>query len=221
MREKLAESAQILPCLMLILMIFLSLILGWATATECAAWGVAGALALAWWSDTLSWATFRDSVLSATRLSGMIMLILSGAAFTTAAMAYTGIPAALAAWVENQHLSPYALILALTVMYIILGCLIDGISMIVLTTVVVLPMVKQAGFDLIWFGVYLIILVEMAQITPPVGFNLFVLQNMSGRDSFAVAKAAFPFFLLLNVAVVIITAFPQVVLLLPRMAFAE
>ena len=106
-------------------------------------------------------------------------------------------------------------------MYIILGCLIDGISMIVLTTVVVLPMVKQAGFDLIWFGVYLIILVEMAQITPPVGFNLFVLQNMSGRDSFAVAKAAFPFFLLLNVAVVIITAFPQVVLLLPRMAFAE
>ena len=221
LREKLAESAQILPCLMLILMIFLSLILGWATATECAAWGVAGALALAWWSDTLSWATFRDSVLSATRLSGMIMLILSGAAFTTAAMAYTGIPAALAAWVENQHLSPYALILALTVMYIILGCLIDGISMIVLTTVVVLPMVKQAGFDLIWFGVYLIILVEMAQITPPVGFNLFVLQNMSGRDSFAVAKAAFPFFLLLNVAVVIITAFPQVVLLLPRMAFAE
>ncbi len=106
-------------------------------------------------------------------------------------------------------------------MYIILGCLIDGISMIVLTTVVVLPMVKQAGFDLVWFGVYLIILVEMAQITPPVGFNLFVLQNMSGRDSFAVAKAAFPFFLLLNVAVVIITAFPQVVLLLPRMAFAE
>src|SRR5215218_5443287 len=221
LREKLAESAQILPCLMLILMIFLSLILGWATATECAAWGVAGALALAWWSDTLSWATFRDSVLSATRLSGMIMLILSGAAFTTAAMAYTGIPAALAAWVENQHLSPYALILALTVMYIILGCLIDGISMIVLTTVVVLPMVKQAGFDLIWFGVYLIILVEMAQITPPVGFNLFVLQNMSGRDTFTVAKAAFPFFILLNIAVFIITAYPEIVVVLPRLGFAE
>ncbi|MFL5214973.1 MAG: TRAP transporter large permease subunit, partial [Microvirga sp.] len=106
-------------------------------------------------------------------------------------------------------------------MYIILGCLIDGISMIVLTMVIVLPMVKQAGFDLVWFGVYLVIHVEMAQITPPVGFNLFVLQNMSGRDTFTVAKAAFPFFILLNVAVVIITAFPQVVLLLPRMAFAE
>jgi TRAP-type C4-dicarboxylate transport system permease large subunit len=113
------------------------------------------------------------------------------------------------------------LIVALTVMYIILGCLIDGISMIVLTVVVVLPMVKQAGFDLVWFGVYLIILVEMAQITPPVGFNLFVLQNMSGRDSFTVAKAAFPFFILLNVAVVIITMFPQTALLLPRLAFSE
>lgn len=220
-RRKFAESAQIVPCLLLILLIFLSLILGWATATECAAWGVAGALALAWWSGTLSWGTFRDSLMSATRLTGMIMLILSGAAFTTAAMAYTGIPAALAAWVQAQQLSPYVLILALTIMYIILGCLIDGISMIVLTTVVVLPMIKQAGFDLVWFGVYLIILVEMAQITPPVGFNLFVLQNMSGRDSFTVAKAAFPFFILLNVAVVIITAFPQTALLLPRLAFSE
>jgi tripartite ATP-independent transporter DctM subunit len=219
--RKLAESAQIIPCILLILLIFLSLILGWATATECAAWGVTGALALAWWSGTLSWPTFRDSLLSATRLTGMIMLILSGAAFTTAAMAYTGIPAALAAWVDTLKLSPYVLIAALTVMYILLGCLIDGISMIVLTTVVVLPMIKAAGFDLVWFGVYLIILVEMAQITPPVGFNLFVLQNMSGRDSFTVAKAAFPFFLLLNVAVVLITLFPQIALLLPRMAFAD
>jgi C4-dicarboxylate transporter, DctM subunit len=220
-RRKFAESAQILPCILLILLIFLSLILGWATATECAAWGVAGALTLAWWSGTLSWETFRDSVLATTRLTGMIMLILSGAAFTTAAMAYTGIPAALAEWVKAQGLSPFVLIFALTIMYIILGCLIDGISMIVLTTVVVLPMVQQAGFDLVWFGVYLIILVEMAQITPPVGFNLFVLQNMSGRDSFTVAKAAFPFFILLNVAVVIITAFPQTALLLPRLAFSE
>ena len=220
-RRRLAESAQIIPVILLIAFIFLALIFGWATATECAAWGVTGALALAAWSRTLTWETFRDSLLAATRLTGMIMLILSGAAFTTAAMAYTGIPAALASWVEAQQLSPYVLIAALTVMYIILGCLIDGISMIVLTVVVVLPMVKQAGFDLVWFGVYLIILVEMAQITPPVGFNLFVLQNMSGRDSFTVAKAALPFFLLLNVAVVIVTMFPQTALLLPRLAFSE
>jgi C4-dicarboxylate transporter, DctM subunit len=123
--------------------------------------------------------------------------------------------------VKGQNLSPHKLVLALTIMYIILGCLIDGISMIVLTAVIVLPMVKEAGFDLVWFGVYLVIHVEMAQITPPVGFNLFVLQNMSGQDTFTVAKAAFPFFLLLNVAVIIITAFPWIVTVLPRMVFPE
>src|SRR3954468_8390704 len=219
--HKLKESARLLPCLLLILFIFAALILGWATATECAALGVLGALVLAWWSGTLTWSTFVASLLSATRLSCMIMLILAGAAFTTAAMAYTGIPAALASWVAEQQLSPYTLIAALTVMYIILGCLIDGISMIVLTTVVVLPMVKQAGFDLIWFGVYLIILVEMAQITPPVGFNLFVLQNMSGRDSFTIARAALPFFFLLVAAVFIITEYPQIVMFLPKLAFPD
>jgi len=218
---KLRQSAKLLPVLLLIVFIFSALIFGWATATECAAWGVTGALLLAWWSGTLTWRTFVESVLSATRLTVTIMIILAGAAFTTAAMAYTGIPVALAAWVESLHLSPYVLIAALTVMYILLGCLIDGISMIVLTTVVVLPMIKQAGFDLIWFGVFLIILVEMAQITPPVGFNLFVLQTMSGRDSLAVARAALPFFLLLVLAVVIITAFPDLALFVPRLAFPE
>ncbi|WP_230532518.1 TRAP transporter large permease [Microvirga roseola] len=218
---KLRQSAKLLPVLLLIFLIFAALLLGWATATECAAWGVTGALILAWWSGTLTWETFRESLLSATRLTATIMLILAGAAFTTAAMAYTGIPVALASWVETLQLSPYVLIAALTVLYIFLGCLIDGISMIVLTTVVVLPMIKQAGFDLIWFGVFLIVLVEMAQITPPVGFNLFVLQNMSGRDSFAVAKAAVPFFFLLVAAVAIITAFPDIALFLPRLAFPE
>ncbi|HRK24873.1 MAG TPA: TRAP transporter large permease subunit [Beijerinckiaceae bacterium] len=218
---KVRESTKLIPTLLLILGVFLSLILGIATATECAAWGVFGALVLAWWSGTLSWGTFTDSLLSATRLTGMIMLILAGAAFTTAAMAYTGIPAALAAWVEAKQLSPAMLIVALTVMYIILGCLIDGISMIVLTAVIVLPMIQKAGFDLVWFGVYLIILVEMAQITPPVGFNLFVLQNMANKDTFTVAKAAFPFFLLLNVAVLIIYLFPEIVLYLPKKVFPD
>ena len=219
--QKLKQSAKLAPCLLLIAAVFLALVLGFATATECAAWGVSGALFLAWWSGTLTWATLYESIMSATRLTCMIMLILAGAAFCTAAMAYTGIPAALADWVKGQALSPHMLVLALTVMYIILGCLIDGISMIVLTAVIVLPMVKEAGFDLIWFGVYLIIHVEMAQITPPVGFNLFVLQNMSGRDTWTVAKAAFPFFILLNIAVFIITTFPQIVLYLPKLAFPD
>jgi len=149
------------------------------------------------------------------------MLILAGASFMSTSMAYTGIPAALASWVDGLQLSPYALNAALTLMYIILGCLIDGFSMIVLTAVIVLPMVKQAGLDLVWFGVYLVIHVEMAQITPPVGFNLFVLQNMSGRDTFTVARAAFPFFVLLLVAVFIITEYPQIVLFLPKLAFPD
>jgi len=218
-RRKLRESANLAPCLLLILAVFFSLMLGLATASECAAWGVTGALALAWWSGTLNRTTFFESVMSATRLTCMIMLILAGAAYTTAAMAYTGIPAALAEWVKGQNLTPGMLALYLSIMYIILGCLIDGISMIVLTAVIVLPMVKQAGLDLVWFGVYLVIHVEMAQVTPPVGFNLFVLQNMSGRDTFSVARASFPFFLLLVFAVFIITEYPQIVLVLPRLAF--
>ncbi|PTM41984.1 TRAP transporter large permease subunit [Bosea sp. 124] len=219
--EKLRQSAKLAPCLVLIAAVFLSLVLGFATATECAAWGVSGALFLALWSRTLTWRTLFESIMSATRLTCMIMLILASAAFCTAAMAYTGIPAALADWVKGQQLSAHMLVLALTCMYIILGCLIDGISMIVLTAVIVLPMVKEAGFDLVWFGVYLVIHVEMAQITPPVGFNLFVLQNMSGKDTWTIAKAAFPFFLLLNVAVIIITTFPQIVLYLPKLAFPD
>ena len=220
-RQKMRQSAKLIPCLLLILAVFFALVLGFATATECAAWGVSGALILAWWSGTLTRDTFFQSVMSATRLTCMIMLILAGAAYTTAAMAYTGIPAALAQWVQGQNLTPSMLALYLSIMYILLGCLIDGISMIVLTAVIVLPMVKAAGLDLVWFGVYLIIHVEMAQITPPVGFNLFVLQNMSGRDTLTVAKAAFPFFLLLLVAVFIITEFPQIVLYLPKLAFPD
>src|SRR5881227_3857655 len=220
-RQKLRESARLAPCLLLILAVFFSLVLGFATATECAAWGVSGALLLAWWSGTLTRVNFFESMMSATRLTCMIMLILAGAAYTTAAMAYTGIPAALAEWVKGQHLTPGMLALYLSVMYILLGCLIDGISMIVLTAVIVLPMVKQAGLDLIWFGVYLVIHVEMAQVTPPVGFNLFVLQNMSGRDTMTVARAAFPFFVLLLAAVFIITEYPSMVMFLPTLAFPD
>src|SRR3954454_1726668 len=218
-RRKMKASTKLIPCMLLILAVFFSLVLGFATATECAAWGVTGAMLLAWWSGTLNRKTFFESVMSATRLTCMIMLILAGAAYTTAAMAYTGIPAALAQWVQGQNLTPGMLALYLSVMYIILGCLIDGISMIVLTAVIVLPMIKTAGLDLIWFGIYLVIHVEMAQSPRPVGFNMFVLQNMSGRDTFTVARAAFPFFPLLVVAVFIITEYPQIVLVLPRLAF--
>jgi tripartite ATP-independent transporter DctM subunit len=218
-RAKIAESLNLVPCLLLIAFVFLSLLLGWATATECAAWGVLGSLAIAWWQGALSWASFWQSVMGATRVTCMIMLILAGASFMSTSMAYTGIPTALANWVDSLQLSPYALIAALTVMYIVLGTALDGISMIVLTTAIVIPMIKQAGFDLVWFGIFVVLVVEMAEVSPPVGFNLFVLQTMSGKDSNTVARASLPFFILLVVAVAIITVFPDIVMVIPRMAF--
>jgi tripartite ATP-independent transporter DctM subunit len=220
-REKLRESTNLIPVLLLISLVFLSLLLGWATATECAAWGVLGSLAIAWWSGALTRDSFFASVMGTTRITCMIMLILAGASFMSTSLAYTGIPQALATWVDGLDLSSYALIAALTVMYIVLGTALDGISMIVLTTAVVIPMVKAAGFDLVWFGIFLVLVVEMAEVSPPVGFNLFVLQTMSGKDSNTVALAALPFFFLLMAAVAIITVFPDLVMVLPRLAFPD
>lgn len=220
-REKLAESRQLIPLLFLIAVVFVALLSGWATATECAAWGVLGSLAIAWWHKALTWDSFWQSVMGAMRVNCMIMLILAGASYMSTSMGYTGIPRELAAWVDSLRLSPYALIAALTVMYIILGAALDGISMIVLTTAIVIPMVKAAGFDPVWFGIFLVLVVEMAEVSPPVGFNLFVLQTMSGKDSNTVALAALPFFFLLVAAVAIITFFPQIVMVLPELAFPK
>lgn len=218
-RMKLQESAKLIPTMLLIILVFASLLLGWATATECAAWGVLGSLAIAWWHSALSWESFWASVMGATRVTCMIMLILAGASYMSTSMAYTHIPQELALWVDSFHLSPYALIAALTAMYIVLGTALDGISMIVLTTAVVIPMIKSAGFDLIWFGIFVVLVVEMAEVSPPVGFNLFVLQTMSGKDSNTVARASLPFFFLLVLAVALITLFPDIVMVVPRMAF--
>jgi TRAP-type C4-dicarboxylate transport system permease large subunit len=150
-----------------------------------------------------------------TRTSCMIMFILAGAAFLTKTMAFTGIPRELAEAVAALHLSPYMLILALTVVYLVLGTALDGISMIVLTSAVVLPMIEKAGFDLIWFGIFIVLLVEIAEVTPPVGFNLFVLQNMTGKDSNVIARAAIPFFACLVLCIAVITLFPVIVTWLP------
>jgi TRAP-type C4-dicarboxylate transport system permease large subunit len=156
-----------------------------------------------------------------TRTSCMIMFILAGAAFLTKTMAFTGIPRALAEWVEVMQLSPYALIVALTVVYLVLGTALDGISMIVLTSAVVLPMIQKAGFDLVWFGIFIVLLVEIAEVTPPVGFNLFVLQNMTGRDSNTIARAALPFFVCLLVCIGLITIFPSIVTVLPDLVMGS
>ncbi len=213
--QKLKASGNLIPVTLLIVFIVWVLVAGLATATECAAYGVLGSLAIAWWSGSLTWKNFLASLMGTTRVSCMIMFILAGASFLSMTMAFTGIPRALAEWVAALNLSPFALIAALSVFYIVLGTALDGISMIVLTSAIVLPMIQRAGFDLIWFGIFIVLLVEIAEVTPPVGFNLFVLQNMTGRDSNYIAKCALPFFVMLVVCIAIITVFPITVTWLP------
>ncbi len=206
--NKLRASAQLIPCALLIVGTIGTMFVGWATATEAAAFGVLGSLILAGVTGSLSWQAFVDSLKGATRLSCMIMFILAGAAFLTKAMALTGIPAALAEGAAALNLGPYGLIAILTVVYVMLGTALDGVSMIVLTTSIVIPMVQAAGFDLVWFGIFIVLLVEIAEITPPVGFNLFVMQTMTGKEQTEVAMASLPFFLLLVLTVVLCTVFP-------------
>ncbi|MBC7955913.1 MAG: TRAP transporter large permease subunit [Cytophagales bacterium] len=215
LREKMRRSGSLIPCALLIIFIVWVLVAGWATATECAAYGVLGSLVIAAVGRSLTWRNFWDGLMGATRVSCMIMFILAGASFLAKTMAFTGIPRELAEWVAGMHLSPYALIAVLVVVYLVLGTALDGISMIVLTSAVVLPMIQKAGFDLVWFGIFIVLLVEIAEVTPPVGFNLFVLQNMTGKDSNVIAKAALPFFGCLVVCIGIITVFPVLVTWLP------
>jgi tripartite ATP-independent transporter DctM subunit len=213
--ERLKRARLLIPCIVLIVFVMATMFTGYATATEAAAFGVLGSLAIAWWSGTLTRQSFSASLMGATRLSCMIMFILAGAAFMSSCMAFTGIPRALAEWVVSLNVSRYGLLAALTVIYLLLGMVIDGISMIVLTMTIVLPMVQAAGIDLIWFGIFIVILVEIAQITPPVGFNLFVLQTMSGRDINYVARASIPFFFMMIIALAIIIALPGLATWLP------
>jgi len=213
--ERFAALRLILPILLLIAAVMGSIYWGIATATEAAVVGVAGALLISWSQGALNRESFVTSLLSATRTSAMIAFILAGSAFLTLAMGFTGLPRAVAAYIAALELSPAMLIVALSVFYVILGCFLDGISAIVLTMAVIEPIARTAGFDMIWFGIFLTLLVEIAQITPPVGFNLFVLQGMTGRDMGFIAWAAFPMFLLTLTAVAIITVFPEIATFLP------
>ncbi|MFD1696467.1 TRAP transporter large permease [Roseibium aestuarii] len=214
--ERVKATRRLVPVIGLIAGVIGSIYAGLAAPTEAAAIGVLLALILSFFSGTLTRQNFTDALLGATRTSCMIAFILAGAAFLTVAMGYTGIPRELAGWIGSLGLSPLQLLAALTVFFVVLGCFLDGISVVVLTTSVILPMVEQAGLDLIWFGIYLVLVVEMSQITPPVGFNLFVLQGMTGHNIFRVARMALPFFLLMVLAVALIVAFPQIALWLPE-----
>ena len=214
--EKIKRSKQLLPVIFLISAVIGSIYTGIATATEAASLGVVGALILSYFQKSLTLETFKTSLLGATKTSCMIAFILAGSTFLSLAMGFTGLPRNLAMWIQNMDLSPYVLIFVLMIFYIILGMFLDGISAVVLTMAIIEPKIRQAGFDMIWFGIFLVIVVEMAQITPPVGFNLFVLQGMANKDIGYIARSAFPLFLLMVLAVILVVIFPEIALWLPE-----
>ncbi|WP_339935046.1 TRAP transporter large permease subunit [Vreelandella glaciei] len=216
-REKFTSLLSLTPVMGLIISVIGSIYMGLATPTEAAVLGVVGSLIIAKWQKTLTRSTFYESLLGALKTSCMIAFILMGAQFLTLTMGFTGLPRNLAEMVGALNLTPLLLIVVLTAFYIILGCFLDGLSSIVLTMAVVEPLVRQAGFDMIWFGIYLVVVIEMAQITPPVGFNLFVLQSMTGKDIGFIAKASLPMFLLMIFAVMVLFWQPWIVTFLPNL----
>jgi tripartite ATP-independent transporter DctM subunit len=213
--EKVKNSRFLIPVICLILVVIGSMYLGFATATEAAAFGVIGSLVLAATQGSLTWDTFTESLMGAVRTSAMIALILAGAAFLSLSMGFTGLPRGLADLIASLDLSRFELLMALLVFYIVLGMFLDGISSVVLTMAVVEPMIRQAGIDIIWFGIFIVVVVEMAQITPPIGFNLFVLQGMTTHEMNFIAKAAIPMFLIMVVMVFVLIAFPELATWLP------
>lgn len=214
--EKVRQSRFLIPVLLLIIVVIGSMYTGIATATEAAAFGVIGSLMLAAGQGSLSWSTFTESLMGATRTSAMIALILAGAAFLSLSMGFTGLPRGVAELIAGFELSRFELLMVLLVFYIVIGCFLDGISSVVLTMAVVEPMIRAAGIDLIWFGIFIVVVVEMAQITPPIGFNLFVLQGMTSHEMGYIAKAAVPMFLIMVVMVFVLIFFPQLATFLPE-----
>lgn len=207
--------ARLVPTLGLIALVIGAIYGGFTTPTEAAVIGVGGALALSAFSGTLDWSSLREGLLAAMRTSCMICFIIATASCLSIAVAFIDLPRQLAGWVASFDLPPFALLAALALLILLMGCFLEGISIIVLTSAVMLPMVADAGINLIWFGIFLVILIEAAQITPPVGFNLFVLQNLTGENILTIARAAVPYFLLLIALLVLITVFPEIVLSLP------
>ena len=215
-REKIQALRHLVPVQLLMILVLGTMFLGFATATEAAALGVGGSLALAWWQKMLTWDNFIASIMSAVRTSAMITFVLMAGSAMSLAMSYTGLPHLLADWVGSMHLSAFGLLMILLVLYTILGGFLDGISCVALTIPLIEPMVRQAGIDMVWFGIFIVLVVEKAQITPPIGFNLFVLQSMTGHNIFKIAAWSFPMYLIMLFMVFVIIWFPDVVLWLPK-----
>lgn len=215
--QRLRAIPEIAPVMILVLVVLGSLYAGYATPTEAGAVGVLGSLAFAGITRSLNWEVFKTSLMGSVKTSCMIMLIVMGASYLSVVVGYLGITRKLTLFVTEMGLSPYMLIFILSVLYIVLGCLVDGFSMIVMTTPIVLPLITAAGFDTVWFGIYLVLMIELAQITPPVGFNLFVISALNEDDVFVIAKHAMPFFVLMALTTALITVFPWIVLVMPNL----
>ena len=216
-KERFAGLKDLAPTILLILMVLGSIYAGIATPTEAAALGVFGATVFALINRRMNLKIMQACLLGAIKTNAMIMIIVMGAGFLSRAMGFLGIPAALTSTITGMHLSPYVLMTLLGCVYIILGCLLDGFSLVVMTLPIALPMVTAAGFDPIWFGIYLILMVEVSQITPPVGFNLFVIQGLTDEPVVRIARYAMPFFLLMLFTTALITVFPDIALVVPHL----
>ncbi len=220
-KEKLKQSAELFPVLFLIFIVLGGIYLGFTTPTEAAAIGVIGSYLLAIIFRNLTWKIFVQSLLNAVMTTCMICFIICGAAFLSQVVGFTGIATALSEYIADLHLSPYVLIFVVGLMYLFLGMLLDGISIVVMTLPIVLPIVTSAGFKPLWFGIFLVIMVELSQITPPVGFSLFVIQGISNEDIGRILKATFPFFCIMILMVIILTVFPEIVFYLPQKMIAK
>ncbi len=214
--EKLRNTWSLVPILLLIGGIIFSIYGGLASPTEAAAVGVVLSIVIARFNGHFDRDIFKSSLFAAVRTACMIAFIIAGASFLTSAMGFTQVPMKLAQAIGEMELSPTMLLIALTLLLLVMGCFLDGISLILLVTAIIMPLVSAAGFDLIWFGIYLVVVVEMSQITPPVGFNLFVIQGLTGKDILTITKATLPFFLLMLLAIALMHIFPGIALYLPE-----
>ncbi len=214
--QKLRQTWALIPILALIGGIIFSIYGGLASPTEAAAVGVVLSMLIARMNGHFGMAVFQDSLFAAIRTACMIAFIIAGASFLTSAMGFTQVPMQLARAIGEMGLSPTLLLVMLTLLLLVMGCFLDGISLILLITAIIMPVISAAGFDLIWFGIYLVIVVEMSQITPPVGFNLFVIQGLTGKDILTITRATLPFFLLMMLAIALMHLFPGIALYLPE-----
>lgn len=216
MKQRMDSLKDLFPVLLLIVIVLGGIYAGLTTPTEAAVIGVLGALAIAAWFRNLNMSNFKEALLSAVKTSGMICFIIAGAAFLSQIVGFLGIATALSEYIAELNLSPYMLILVLGLMYVMLGMILDGISIVVMTLPIVLPIIVAAGFDPLWFGIFVVFMVELSQVTPPVGFSIFVIQYITNDDVRDILKATFPFFLIMVFMVMLVTIFPEIVFYLPQ-----